>query len=494
MRKRSACLPYGVQAREPTTASHVRSGGGSVPRAYSRFGLSGICRSRAGKLSGSSNWSSPFMVVFYTNNLASMLDIKFIRENKDVIIAGARKKRIQIDIDKLIALDDERKELQTSIDQMRASQNAASDKIASASGTEKVSLIAEMTEVKKNLQKEEEKMQDVLKEWRALMVGVPNVPDVSVPDGASDEDNREVRVWGEQPKFDFEPRSHVELMLGSDMADYERGAKVAGFRGYFLKNDGARLVWALNRFVEERFQRKEGFTPMIVPSLVRREPFVGTGYLPQSEEDLYKTQDGDYLAGTAEVASMGYYMDEILEKKDLPIKFFSYSPCFRREAGSHGKDTKGIFRIHEFVKYEQVVLCEANHEESVKHHEELTANAEALLQELKLPYHVVINCGGDLGLGQVKKYDIEVWLPSEKQYRETHSSSYFHDFQSRRLNIRYRDEGGVVRYVHSLNNTALAMPRILTQIAENYQRADGRISVPKALQGYMGKDVMGKVQ
>jgi seryl-tRNA synthetase len=259
-----------------------------------------------------------------------------------------------------------------------------------------------------------------------------------------------------------------------------------------LKNDGARLVWALERFVQDRFMNRDGFTPLIVPSLVRREPFIGTGYLPQSEEDLYKTQDGDYLAGTAEVSSMGMYMEEVLDKKDLPIKFFSFSPCFRREAGSHGKDTKGVFRIHEFVKYEQVVLCEANHEESVKNHEALTANSEALLQELKLPYHVVVNCGGDLGLGQVKKYDIEAWMPSEKKYRETHSSSYFHDFQTRRLNIRYRDDDGTLKFVHSLNNTALAMPRILCQIVENNQRADGSITIPDVLQGYMGKDVIQK--
>jgi seryl-tRNA synthetase len=237
---------------------------------------------------------------------------------------------------------------------------------------------------------------------------------------------------------------------------------------------------------------RDGFTPIIVPSMVRREPFLGTGYLPQSEEDLYKTQDGEYLAGTAEVATMGYYMDEVVEKSTLPIKFFAFSPCFRREAGSHGKDTRGVFRIHEFVKYEQVVLCEAKHEVSVKNHEELTANSEALLQELKLPYHVVVNCGGDLGLGQVKKYDIEAWMPSEKRYRETHSSSYFHDFQTRRLNIRYRDDDGTLKFVHSLNNTALAMPRILCQIVENNQRADGSITVPEVLRPYLGKDVIQK--
>lgn len=419
-----------------------------------------------------------------------MLDIKFIRENKDIVAAGAKKKHIDVDVDKLLAVDDKRRELQLAIDQKRAEQNIASNAIASAkSENERKEVIARMQGVKETLKLEEESMQEIMKEWRTLMLMVPNVPDISVPEGNSDADNKEVRTWGEKPKFNFETKSHTELLLAHDMADYERGAKVAGFRGYFLKNDGARLVWALERFVQDRFT-DSGFIPMIAPSLVRRESFVGTGYLPQSEEDLYKTQDGEYLAGTAEVASMGYYMEEILEKKDLPIKFFSFSPCFRREAGSHGKDTKGIFRIHEFVKYEQIILCEANHEVSVKWHEELTTNAEKLLQELKLPYRVVVNCGADLGLGQVKKYDIDVWMPSEGKYRETHSSSYFHDFQTRRLNIRYRDESGILRYAHSLNNTALAMPRILTQIVENNQRADGSITIPDVLRGYMGKDAI----
>jgi seryl-tRNA synthetase len=420
-----------------------------------------------------------------------MLDIKFIRENKDIVIAGAKKKRITVDIERLLELDDVRRGLQQSLDEGRAKQNQVSKEIPSADQGRRDTLLLEMKNLKETLSSQEEKMAEVLQEWRALMVQVPNVPDISVPDGDSDADNVEVRVWGEKTEFTFEPKSHVELMLLNDMADFERGAKVAGFRGYFLKGDGARLAWALEQFVQTRFSQKD-FTPMIVPSLVRREPFVGTGYLPQSEEDLYKTQDADYLAGTAEVATMGFYMDEVLDKKDLPIKFFSYSACFRREAGSHGKDTKGLVRVHEFMKYEQVVMCEANHEASVKWHEELTENSEKLLQELKLPYHVVVNCGGDLGLGQVKKYDIETWMPSEKNYRETHSSSYFHDFQTRRLNIRYRDEEGVLRYAHSLNNTALALPRILCQIVENYQEEDGSIQIPDVLQGYMGKNAIRK--
>ncbi len=404
---------------------------------------------------------------------------------------GAKKKHIDVDIDRLISLDDQRKDLQKQLDDKRAEQNNASNAIVSTKdAAEKQKLIESMAAVKESMKVLDEQLAEILKEWRNLMVRVPNVPDISVPEGESDADNQEVKTWGDIPTFKFEPKSAAELLETNGMVDLERGAKVAGFRGYFLKNDGARLVWALERFVQDRFMTRDGFVPMIVPSMVRREPFVGTGYLPQSEEDLYKTQDGDYLAGTAEVAMMGYYMDEIVEKKDLPLKFFAFSPCFRREAGSHGKDEKGIFRVHEFVKYEQVVMCEANHEESVRHHEELTANSEALLQELKLPYHVVVNCGGDIGLGQVKKYDIEAWMPSEKRYRETHSSSYFHDFQTRRLNIRYRDEDGSLKFVHSLNNTALALPRILAHIVENNQNEDGSITVPEVLRGYLGKDVI----
>ncbi len=417
-----------------------------------------------------------------------MLDIKFIREHKDIVAAGAKKKHIKVDLDRLLLLDDKRRQLQVRVDEKRAEQNAASEKMTNVSTEERETLIGRMQEVKKTLQMEQESLEEILKEWRKLMLAVPNVPDMSVPEGESDEQNQEIRSWGKKTEFPFPIKSHVELMLEHDMADFERGAKVAGFRGYFLKNDGARLLWALERFVQDRFITRDDFVPMVVPSLVRKEPFIGTGFLPQSEEDLYKTQDGEYLAGTAEVGGMGYYMNEILDAKELPIKFFAFSPCFRREAGSHGRDTKGLFRIHEFFKYEQILISEASHEESVRLHEELTANSEKLVQELGLPYRVVVNCGGDLGLGQVKKCDIEAWMPSEGKYRETHSSSYFHDFQTRRLNIRYRDASGTPRYAHSLNNTALAMPRILCQIVENYQQKDGSIMIPEVLRQYMGRD------
>lgn len=420
-----------------------------------------------------------------------MLDIHFIRENADIIKAGAAKKHIDCDIDRLIAVDDERKAIRQELDVKRAEQNRRSNEIQVLKDFEKEKVIEQMQHLKAGMAESEERLKKVMVEWQQLMLTVPNIPDMSVPDGASDADNMEVKKWGTLPEFPFAPKSHVELMTALDIADFERGSKVAGFRGYFLKGDAALLSYALWHFISDHFVKKGGFTPMIVPSLVRRESFMGTGYLPQSEEDLYKTQDGEYLAGTAEVASMGYHMNEVLDAKQFPIKYFSFSPCFRREAGAHGKDTKGLVRVHEFYKFEQVVLCEASHEKSVAHHEELTANAEEMIQLLKIPYHVVINCSGDLGLGQVKKYDIECWTPSEGKYRETHSSSYFHDFQTRRLNIRYRDEQGELKFAHSLNNTALATPRFLAVLVENYQQQDGTIKVPDALVPYVGKSVIG---
>ncbi len=282
-------------------------------------------------------------------------------------------------------------------------------------------------------------------------------------------------------------------MYDHDMLDLERGAKVSGFRGYFLKNDAVTLNFAIWQYAMNKLMAK-GFEPMIVPSLVRRETLMGTGYIPQGEEDLYKTQDGDYLAGTGEVATMSYYSDEIVEKNIFPKKILAFSPCFRREAGSHGKNARGLYRVHEFFKLEQVVLCEADHQKSVELHEEITANVEEMLQELGIPYHVVLNCGGDLGLGQVKKYDIEAWIPSEQKYGETHSASYFHDFQTRRLNIRYRDSDGKLRFAHSLNNTAFATPRLLISIIENYQQPDGTIKIPDVLRPYMqGKEFISKI-
>jgi len=414
-----------------------------------------------------------------------MLDIKFIRENKELIAEASKRKRLDFQVEELLKVDDERVRLVVAVDELRRQQNEASEAISASSGDDKTKLIERISGVKTDLQSKEEELKSVMKDWHNLMLQVPNIPDISVPDGPDDTANQEISVWGERPKFDFVPKSHVELMINLKLADFDRGTKVAGFRGYFLKNEAAELSFALWQYAMD-IARQDGYTPMMAPIIDRAEMFMGTGYLPQGEEDLYKTQDGDYLAGTAEVPTMGYYFDEIIPVEHLPVKFVSFSPCYRREAGSHGKDTKGLIRVHEFYKVEQVVLCEASHEESVKHHEAILANAEKVMQGLKIPYHVVVNCTGDLGQGQVKKYDIEAWVPSENKYRETHSISYFHDFQTRRSNIRYKDATGKTRFVHSLNGTALASPRILVSLLENYQQADGSIVIPEVLRPYLG--------
>ncbi len=421
-----------------------------------------------------------------------MLDIKFIRENKDLIEAGAKKKHLEFKVDELITIDDKRKELLVLTENKKAEQNKFSDEIVKVQDpVEKQRLIEEMKTVKEVLTKGEEELKEVMKKWQGLMLQVPNIPDMTVPEGDSDADNKEVSVWGEKTKFDFEPKDHVELMTSLKMVDFDRGIKVHGFRGYFLMGDGARLSMAIWNYAMEFFSNRN-FIPVLPPIIDRREALLGTGYLPQGEDDLYKTQDGDYLAGTAEVPLMAYHSGEILDIKELPKRYLGFSPCYRREVGSHSKDVKGLIRVHEFYKLEQVVICEASHEESVKFHEEVNHNTEQFIESLGIPYHTVINCGGDLGLGQVKKYDIELWVPKENKYREISSASYFHDFQTRRSNIKYRDAEGKTRYTHSLNCTAIPTPRILVSLVENFQQADGSIKIPEVLQKYMGKSVISK--
>lgn len=421
-----------------------------------------------------------------------MLDIKFIRENKEIVALGAKKKRVKIDIDELIKADDERLRLLSEVESLRAEQNAVSDRMATLTNAgEKAELIKGMQLHKEDLRIKEEKLKEVMDVWRDLMLRVPNVPDMSVPEGDSDAENQEVKTWGEKTVFDFKAKDHTEIMKELDMVDFERGAKVHGFRGYFLKGDGALLSMAIWQYAMDFFGAK-GFMPILAPSIVRKEHFYGTGHLPNDAEDLFETQDHDYLSGTAEVPIMGYFSNEVLAEKDFPIKFLGFSPCFRREAGSHGKDTKGLIRVHEFFKVEQVILCIASHEESVKYHEWLNRNTEEFIESLGIPYHTVLNCGGDLGLGQVKKYDIELWVPGENKYREISSCSYFHDFQARRFNIRYKDGEGKTRFAHSLNCTAIPTPRILVSLVENFQNADGSVRIPKVLQKYFPKEVISK--
>jgi seryl-tRNA synthetase len=420
-----------------------------------------------------------------------MLDIKFIRENLDIVKMAATKKHIKVDLDRLVAVDDERRSLTAAVETKKAEQNRVSGDIASAQDpAQRQQLISQMQELKAEIGSEDEKLKPIMEEWQSLMLQVPNIPDMSVPDGDSDADNVEIKTWGEKPNFNFTPKDHVEIMTKLNMVDFERGAKVHGFRGYYLRGDGAKLSWAIWNYANDFFTQK-GFEQLLVPAIVRKSNLYGTGHLPNDAEDVYKTQDEDYLIGTSEVSTMGLYADEVIDKGILPIKFLAFSPCFRREAGSHGKDTRGLIRVHEFYKVEQVVICEASHAESVKFHEELNRNTEEFIESLGIPYHTVLNCGGDIGQGQVKKYDVELWVPLEGKYREISSASYFHDFQTRRFNIRYKDEEGKMRYAHSLNCTAIPTPRILVSLIENFQQADGTVRIPEALVPYMGKATIG---
>lgn len=411
-----------------------------------------------------------------------MLDIKFIRQNTELIKDACKKKQINSEIiDRLIEVDKKRSELIQSVEKTRRLKNEANEKIKKASLDEKQKIIEEMKKLGSN---EEKELQDVEKEFQRLMLLVPNIPHVSVPEGSSDADNLEVKTWGNIRQFDFPIKDHVELAKNLDIVDFDRGVKVAGFRGYFLKNEAMQLCFAIWSFALEKVISK-GFVPMIAPSLVKESALIGTGYLPQAKEDVYETSDEMYLAGTSEVAIMNYHSGEMLQIDNFPIKYVGFSPCFRTEIGSYGKDVKGILRVHEFFKLEQVILCKNSEEETERLHEEITRNAEEVLEALELPYRRVLNCTGDLGLGQVKKYDLEAWVPSQNKYRETHSASYFYDFQTRRLNIRYKDEQGEIKYAHSLNNTLIATPRILISILENHQEKDGSIKIPKALHKYL---------
>ncbi len=417
-----------------------------------------------------------------------MLDIKFIRENPDLIKEASRKKRLDFDVDKFLKIDEGRRKVMAEVEELRAKQNKASDRVASITDEkEKDSAVKDLRELKDILSKKEYEFKKLDEDWQKLMLDAPNIPDPSVPDGLDSRDARVEKKWGEIPKLAFEPKNHIELMQSLDLVDLERGTKVSGFRGYFLKNEAVILSQALWLFVLDKIRNK-GYTPVLAPALVKEENLFGSGHFPQSKEDVYKTQDDLYLSATAEIPMMGMHANETFQEEDLPKKYVAFSPCFRREAGSYGADTKGIYRLHEFYKVEQLVLSRADHQDSVALHEELTANAEEIIQALELPYRVITLPGGDIGRAHVKTYDIEVWIPSEKRFRESHSSSYYHDFQTRRLGIRYKTKDGQTRFCYSLNNTAIATPRILISILENNQLWDGSIKIPEVLRKYTGFD------
>ncbi len=419
-----------------------------------------------------------------------MLDIKFIRENQDLVKDAIRKKLVKLNLDELIALDDKRREVLLLVENLRAEQKKISDGMVGADSARREQLLTELRPLKEHITQKEEELKKIMTDWREMMLHVPNVPDISVPEGASDADNMEIKHHGEKTQFSFEPKDHVEIMQKHGMVDFERGAKVHGFRGYYLTGDGARLCFAIWQYALDFFTAKN-FKFVLPPVIVRKQNLYTTGHLPGDVEDVYFTQDGDALAGTAEVPLMGMHADEVIAETELPIRYLGFSPCFRREAGSYSKDVKGLIRVQEFFKFEQLVICEASHETSVKVHEELNRNTEEFIESLGLPYRTVLNCAADLGLGQVKKYDIELWVPKESTYREISSASYFHDFQTRRANIRYKDKDGVMRYTHSLNSTAIPTPRVLVSLIENFQEADGRVRIPEVLRKYFGKDYIG---
>ena len=415
-----------------------------------------------------------------------MLDIAFIREFPEVVKAGAKKKRMQVDVDRLLDVDRQRRALITEIERLRAERNRHSKKVSSVPPDEREALLAETRAITAQLKHSETALAPLEEEFERLMLQVPNVPAPDVPEGLTDADNVEIRRWGELPAFAFAPRDHVELGETLDLIDIKRAVRIAGTRTYYLKNEAVLLELAVLRFTLDHMIRK-GFTPMLVPHLVKDEAMIGTAYFPGGEEQAYRLEkDGVNLIGTSEVPLTAYHCDEILNEAELPKRYVGISTCYRREAGTYGRDTHGIYRIHQFHKVEQVIISVADEQVSIAEHERIVRNAEEVLQALQLPYRVVNVCGGDLGAPQVKKFDIETWMPGRNAYSETHSASRFYDFQARRLKLRYRDRQGRVHYAHTLNNTVIASPRILIPLLEIYQQEDGSVIVPEVLRPYMG--------
>ncbi len=415
-----------------------------------------------------------------------MLDINFIRENQDKVKEAIKHKQLEgtVDVDEVLALDKDYITLLQEVEELRASRNKLTDAIAHAATTQRLALIEEASVIKKELTELEPKLTALKEELDAKLLWIPNIPAEDVPVGEGEDQNVVLRQEGELPSFEFTPKDHMELGEALAMIDTQRGAKIGGFRGYFLANTGTQLHRAILQYALD-FLRQKDFTIMEVPWLVKPEHFIGTGYFPWGEEDHYSVQDGLALIGTAEVSLTSYYADEVLAENDLPVCLAGISPCYRREVGSYGKDTKGVFRVHQFTKVEQVVLLPEGEELSRQWHEKLLSNAEEFLKSLDLPYQIKLMCTGDMGASQRKKYDIETWFPAQRTYRETHSDSYFLDFQARRLNMKYKTKKGEVKYINTLNNTLAASPRLLAAVMENYQEEDGSIRVPNVLQSYM---------
>ena len=425
-----------------------------------------------------------------------MLDIKVLRDDPEAARQAARKKRMPdraAAVDRALELDGELRLLIPKLDGMRAEQKAASKEMGKLSPAERESFLAGQKAKKQEIQLLEEREKQLKADIEQQLALVPNIPDTDVPDGKDDTENVEVKKHGAVRQFGFQPKPHYEIGEAQGWLDFQRAAELSGSRNYLLFGDLALLQDAVLRFSIDLMVGR-GFVPVDPPVMVRDAAMYGTGFFPGGEEQTYRCEkDGLNLIGTSEVPVTSLHAGEILTEADLPKKYVARSMCFRREAGTYGKDTRGLYRVHQFQKVEQVVLDIADKPRSLEHHAAIVANAEACLQAFELPYRIVAVCGGDLGVPQAFKYDIETWMPSRNAYGETHSASRFYEYQARRLGLRYRDKDGKVKFCHTLNNTVIASPRVLIPLLENHQNQDGTVHVPEALRPYMGgRAVIGK--
>jgi seryl-tRNA synthetase len=424
-----------------------------------------------------------------------MIDIKDLRDNPQRYRRGARLKNVAVDIDAILQMDRERVAAQQEFERLRAEQNEASKQIGKLKDPEqKKAAIARMSQLKISVKQAEERMKSAEAAVLPLLYQVPQPPDEDVPVGRDAADNVVLYKHGEPRRFSFKPRTHAELGRLLGIIDIERGVRISGSRSYYLIGAGAEMHFAVLRLAMDMMTAEKGFVPVSVPVLVREEAMLGTGFFPAGREQTYHVPaDELFLTGTGEVGLMALHKDEILDESQLPLKYTTISTCFRREAGTYGKDTAGVYRVHQFDKCEQVVICRNDVEESRRWHKEMLSYSEQLLQRLGLPYRVIQCCTGDIGVKNASMIDIETWMPGRAEeghpdsgYGETHSASRLYDFQTRRLNLRYKGADGKVRFCHSLNNTVVASPRILIPILENYQNEDGSVTVPEVLRPYMG--------
>lgn len=427
-----------------------------------------------------------------------MLDIKFIRKNPEAVKEACRVKNIKCDIGKLLDLDEKKIKIQQELEAIAAEKNKASRAIPQAKDeAERKNIIAAMQALGENEGNLAKKHKELEQEFMELMYLVPNIPSADSPVGTTDQENKEVSRWGEIPQFDFEPKDHIQLGKDLDIIDTERGVNTSGFRGYYLKNEAVLLHYAIFWHALNKM-RQMGFELFVPPTIVREFVLYGSGHFPAGRDEVYvignpgKLESGEavkepaYLAGTSEPSLLAYHSGEVIAEKKLPIKMCGISQCYRSEVGSYGKDAKGLYRLHEFMKVEQVVICKDDMNEADKWLEEMREISQGILKDLKLPHRVLAICTGDMGAGKYKMYDIEAWMPSRQAYGETHSDSNLTDWQTRRLNMRYKDKEGKMRFPYALNNTVVASPRLLIAVLENYQQKDGTVAVPEVLQPYLG--------